>query len=152
MKAEDIMISHVYKVSGDATVREVISHFIKHRISGLPVVDENDQILGYISDGDIMRFIGKHRDIIIDSILTVGVIAGDDKDFNARVQEVLDLNVRAIAQRKVITVQADLDVEDVAAILGKKRIKKLPVERNGRLVGIISRGDVIRNAFQKFIE
>jgi len=151
VKAEDMMIRDVYKVDEHATVKDVIELFMIHRISGLPVVGGQGEILAYISDGDIMRFIGKHQDIIIDSILTVGVIAGDDKNFDERVQNVLGLNVLAIAQRKIIIVNAGCAAEEVAAILGKKRIKKLPVEKDGKLVGIISRGDVIRHAFKRFL-
>jgi len=151
MKAKDIMIRDVYQVGENATVREVIKHFITHRISGLPVVNEAGEIAGYISDGDIMRYIGKHQDIIIDSILTVGIISGDDKSFSERVQGVLDLDVHHVSKRKIITIDAESEAEDVAAVLGKKQIKKLPVTKDGKLVGIISRGDVIRHTFEKLL-
>lgn len=151
MKAKDMMITDVYSVSEHATVRDVVKHFIQHRISGLPVVKENGELAGYISDGDIMRYIGKHQDIIIDSILTVGIISGDDKSFTDRAQEVLDLDVHEITKRKIITIDAEVDAEDVAAVLGKRQIKKLPVTKDGKLVGIISRGDVIRSTFEKLL-
>lgn len=151
MKAKDMMIKDVFSVNEDATVRDVIRHFISHRISGLPVVKANGELAGYISDGDIMRYIGKHQDIIIDSILTVGIITGDDKSFAERAQEVLDLNVHNITKRKIITIDAEVEAEDVAAVLGKRQIKKLPVTKDGKLVGIISRGDVIRNTFEKLL-
>jgi CBS domain-containing protein len=79
------------------------------------------------------------------------VFRGDDDDFEERVKKVLHVPVMDIAKRKVITVAWDEDIENVAAILGKKRIKKLPVERNGVLAGIISRGDVIRHTFKSLI-
>jgi len=151
MKAHEIMISRVYKVKETDSVRSVIERFIEHRISGLPVVNERNEIVAYISDGDIMRYIGKHRDIIVDSIYYVGVVKGDDQDFEERVRKILDLNVMSIAKKKVIKVDWNEEIENVAAILGQKRIKKLPVERNGVLVGIISRGDVIRHTFKSLL-
>lgn len=151
MRAKDMMIKDVYFVGEHATVRDVVRHFISHRISGLPVVKENGELCGYISDGDIMRYIGKHQDIIIDSILSVGVISADDRSFSERAQEVLDLDVHSITKRKIITIDAEAEAEDVAAVLGKKQIKKLPVTEHGKLVGIISRGDVIRNTFEKLL-
>ncbi|NIK79168.1 CBS domain-containing protein [Paenibacillus castaneae] len=148
MKAHEIMITDVFKVTEQDTIRSILKQFIDNRISGLPVVNNKNEITAYVSDGDIMRFIGKHKDFVIDTIYYMDVIKGDDDEFEERAKKIVDLNVMEIAQKKVHKVKWDDEVEDIAAILGKKRIKKLPVERNGRLVGIISRGDVIRNSFK----
>lgn len=151
MQALDMMIKDVYKVDETDTVRSVIEKFIKYHISGLPVINGKNEIVAYISDGDIMRYIGKHKDIVIDSLYTVSVVKGDDVEFGERVKSVLNLGVLKIAQKKVIKVAWDEKIEDVAAILGKRRIKKLPVERDGELIGIISRGDVIRHTFEELL-
>ena len=151
MKALEILIQEVYKVKGNDTVRSVIDTFIKHRISGLPVVNDRNEIVAYISDGDIMRYIGKHEDRVINVFFYINVIKGDDEKFEERVERLLNLNVMAIAKRKVIKVSWNEEIENIAAILGKKQIKKLQVERNGVLVGIISRGDVIRHSFKALL-
>lgn len=151
MQAHDIMISKVYKVKETDTVRSVVERFVEHRISGLPVVNDRNEIVAYISDGDIMRYIGKHQDLVVDFLYYSAVLKGDVEDFEARAEKLLALNVMDIARRKVITVSWDEEIEHIAAILGQKRIKKLPVERNGVLVGIISRGDVIRHAFKTIL-
>ncbi|MBS4201320.1 CBS domain-containing protein [Bacillus sp. FJAT-49732] len=151
MKAYEIMNKEVYKVKENATLRSVIERFINYRISGLPVVNDRNEIVAYVSDGDIMRYIGKHEDRIITFFFYVTVIKGDDVEFEERVQRLLDMNVLEIAKRKVIKVSWDEEIENIAAILGKKQIKKLPVERNGVLVGIISRGDVIRHSFKSIM-
>ena len=70
MQAHEIMIQDVHTVKESDTVRTVIEKFIDHRISGLPVVDDSNEIIAYISDGDIMRFIGKHRNIFFDYFYT----------------------------------------------------------------------------------
>ncbi|WHX25710.1 CBS domain-containing protein [Virgibacillus halodenitrificans] len=151
MIAEEVMISDVYKVNQKDTIRSVINYFIDYRISGLPVINDEEKIVGYISDGDIMRYIGKHKDIFVDSLYNVTVFKGDKEDFEARIQHVLDLNVMKLAKKKIVKVGVTANIENVAAILGKKQIKKLPVEKDEKLVGIISRGDVIRHAFQRFL-
>ncbi|MNC78297.1 CBS domain protein [compost metagenome] len=79
------------------------------------------------------------------------MIKGDEDEFEERTRRLLNLNVMAIAKKKVITVHHDEDIERIAAILGKKQIKKVPVERNRVLVGIISRGDVIRHSFKSLL-
>lgn len=151
MQAHEIMISPIYKVKETDTVRSVIERFLEHRISGVPVVNERNEIVAFVSDGDIMRYIGKHEDLVVDSYYYSAVLKGDDEQFEERAESLLRLNVLEIAKRKVIKVGWDVEVESIAAILGKKQIKKLPVERNGVLVGIISRGDVIRHAFQSIV-
>lgn len=151
MKAFEIMIKQVYKVNETDTVRSVIEKFMTYRISGLPVVNNRNEIVAYVSDGDIMRYIGKHHDFVVDAFVFVAVIKGDDEEFLERAQRLLNLNIMDIAQRKVIKVAWDEEIENIAAILGKKKIKKLPVERNGVLAGIISRGDVIRHSFKAIL-
>ena len=151
MQAHEIMISSIYTVQKSDIVRVAIEKFIKYRINGLPVVNEKNQIVAYISDGDIMRYIGKHQNIIYNSLDYIAFIKGDDDNFEKRIQGILDLNIMDIATKKVIKVSWDEEIENVAAILGKRQIKNLPVERNGTLVGIISRGDVIRNSFKAIL-
>ncbi|KUP25726.1 CBS domain-containing protein [Paenibacillus sp. DMB5] len=151
MKAHEIMIRQVYKVKEYDTVRTVIEKCLEHRISGMPVINDRNEIVAYISDGDIMRYIGKHDDLIVDSFFQINVIKGDEDEFEERTRRLLNLNVMSIAKRKVTTVAWDEDVERIAAVLGKKQIKKVPVERNNVLVGIISRGDVIRHSFKSLL-
>ncbi|MCM3568010.1 CBS domain-containing protein [Neobacillus mesonae] len=151
MQAHEIMISRVHKVKESDTVRAVIEKFIEYRISGLPVVNDRNEIVGFISDGDIMRYIGKHEDRVVDNFYYSFVIKGDQEGFEEREQRLLQLNVLEIAKRKVFKVSWDESIENIAALLGKRQIKKVPVERNGVLAGIISRGDVIRNTFKNFL-
>lgn len=151
MQAHEIMIKQVYKVKETDTVRQVIQRFIDHGISGLPVVNDRNEIVGYVSDGDIMRYIGKHEDRYVDFFYASILIQGDNEQFEERARRLLDLGVMSIAKTKVVKADWDDEVEDIAAMLGKKQIKKLPVERDGVLVGIISRGNVVRHAFHNLL-
>jgi CBS domain-containing protein len=151
MQAYEIMNKQVLKVKETDNIRSVVEKFIEHGISGVPVVNDRNEITGYISDGDIMRFIGKHKDIVLDAYSFVTVVQMDDECFEERTKRILELNVLEIAKKKVQKVPWYEEVENIAALLGKKQIKKLPVERNGVLVGIISRGDVIRNSFKSIL-
>jgi CBS domain-containing protein len=150
MQAHDIMISQVYKVKEADKVKTVIEKFSDHRISGLPIVNERNEILAYISDGDIMRYIGK-KHMTMDFYNFAEVYELNKEYFELRSKSILNLNVMEIAKKKVIKVQWDTPIEEIATILGEKKIKKVPVERKGVLVGIISRGDVIRHVFNQFL-
>jgi CBS domain-containing protein len=150
MQAYDIMISQVYKVKESERVKTVIEKFSDHRISGLPIVNERNEIVAYISDGDIMRYIGK-KHMTLDFYNFANIYEMDNEYFELRSKSILNLKVMEIAKKKVIKVQWDTPIEEIAAILGEKKIKKVPVERKGVLVGIISRGDVIRHVFKQFL-
>lgn len=150
MLANDIMISQVYKVKETEKVKTVIEKFSDHRISGLPIVNERNEIVAYISDGDIMRYIGK-KHLTLDFFNFAEIYELDKEYFELRSRNILNLNVMEIAKKKVIKVQWDTPIEEIATILGEKKIKKVPVERKGVLVGIISRGDVIRHVFKQLL-
>ena len=112
------------------------------------MVNDRNEIVAYVSDGDIMRFIGKHENRIFDAYSYFAYINGDDDEFEERVHKLLNLNVLRIVKKKGIKVSWNEPNREYCVYSWKKQIKKLPVERNGVLVGIISRGDVIRHSFK----
>jgi CBS domain-containing protein len=150
MLAIDIMISQVYKVKETEKIKTVIEKFSDHCISGLPIINDRNEIVAYISDGDIMRYIGK-KHVTLDFFYFAQIYELDKGYFEQRSRNILNLNVMEIAKKKVIKVQWDTPIEEIATILGEKKIKKVPVERNGVLVGIISRGDMIRHVFKQLL-
>ena len=143
MKISEIMMKDVYSVHLTATIGEVLTLMVDHKVSGVPIVDNNNAVVGFISDGDIMKFIAKQDPRIIDmtSFITVWY---DTETFEKKLQDLRNLNVMELAQTKVISVEEDFEIDEVAKILGKKKIKKVPVLKNGLLVGVASRSDIIR--------
>ncbi|WP_438447152.1 CBS domain-containing protein [Gorillibacterium sp. sgz5001074] len=150
MKASDFMVRQVIKVLEEDTVRSVMDKFVANRISGLPVVNHRNEIVGYISDGDIMRRIGKQNPVVFESFLFSAVYT-DQVDIGIKFHKLIEMNVMKVATHHVITVEEDTEIGEIAAILGKKRIKKVPVVKNGVLAGIISRGDIIRAVTRHYL-
>lgn len=150
MIASDFMVKQVIKAMEEDTVSSVLEKMVANRISGLPVVNHRNEIVGYISDGDIMRRIGKHHPIVYESILFSAVYL-DEEDVEMKFRGLIPLNVMKVATSHVVTVADTSEISEIAAILGKKRIKKVPVIRNGVLVGIISRGDIIRAVSRRYL-
>ena len=109
----------------------------------MPIINDEIRVVGFISDGDIMKFIAKQDPRIIDmtSFITVWY---DTESFDKKLDDLMDLNVMELATTKVISVDADFEIDEVAKVLGKKKIKKVPVLENGILVGIVSRTNIIR--------
>lgn len=142
-KISEIMDTDVYTVHESATVGDVLRVLVDKRASGVPIINDGKRVVGFISDGDIMKFIAKQDPRIIDmtSFITVWY---DTESFDKKLDDLMELNVMELATTKVISVDSDFDIDEVAKVLGKKKIKKVPVLENGILVGIVSRTNIIR--------
>lgn len=142
-KISEIMDTDVYTVNESATVGDVLRVLVDKKTSGVPIVNSDKRVVGFISDGDIMKFIAKQDPRIIDmtSFITVWY---DTESFDKKLNDLMELNVMELATTKVISVDSDFEIDEVAKVLGKKKIKKVPVLENGILVGIVSRTNIIR--------
>lgn len=76
----------------------------------------------------------------------------ETESFEEKIKDLNDLNVMEIATKRVITVQFNEDIDQIAKILGNKKIKKVPVVKDKKLVGIISRGDIVRFIVKNFLD
>lgn len=142
-QVSEIMEKEVYSCHVSSTIGDVLGIMVETKVSGLPIVDDYNHVVGFISDGDIMKYIGKQRPRTIGAY-TYMFILYDEKSFDEKIQELINLNVMRIATIKVISVKADSPIDEVANILGDKKIKIAPVLDNGKLVGIISRSEITR--------
>jgi CBS domain-containing protein len=151
--ASEAMITQVITVSENALIKEVLKQFVTHKISGLPIVTENNKVVGFISDGDLLLNIGHHNPLTFD-IATISFtgVWFDQANLSQKLNELIQRNVMEIATHKVISVKPQTELGEVAEILGRKKIKKVPVIQDGRLVGIISRGDLLRFVASHYVE
>jgi CBS domain-containing protein len=116
MIASDIMTRRVHITTPQASVQEVAQLLYRERISGVPVIDESSgQIIGMITEADIIKNI-EHD----------------------------DLKVAEVMSRQLFMVDEDTPVSEIAALLAERRIKRVPVVRAGRVVGIVSRADIVQ--------
>ena len=142
-KVKEIMKTDVYTVTDEANIGEVIRILVDNQINGVPIVDSKENVVGFISDGDIMKFVAKQNPRIIDmtSFITVWY---DTESFEKKMDDLMDLNVMELATTKLVSVEADYDIDEAAKVLGDKKIKKVPVLEDGKLVGVITRSDILR--------
>ena len=150
-KISEIMKTDVYTVSDEATIKEVLQMLVESKTSGLPIVNAKNQVVGFISDGDIMKFIAKQNSRIIDmtSFITVWY---DTESFEKKLHDLMELSVMELATTKLISVDTDYDIDEVAKVLGEKKIKKVPVLEDGKLAGVISRSDILRYILGVYLE
>jgi CBS domain-containing protein len=141
MRALDIMTRDVTTVSPDTSVRDIAALMVEKHISGVPVLSDNGKIIGIVSQSDLL-----HR-------AEVGTerkhkwwfrIFADSDALAREYAKAHGLKAHDIMSRYVVSVRNDAELRDVADILDSRRIKRVPVVQEGRLVGIITRGDLVR--------
>ncbi len=144
----EVMDTDVYTCPDTATLGDVVKMMVDLQVGGMPVVNEINHVVGFISDGDIMRAIAKQRTRSVfggDSVMVVY----DDATFEQKVAEFKQRNVMELAVKKVYCVTENQTIEEVARLLSeKKRYKKVPVVgQDGTLVGVARRATLVRYIF-----
>ncbi len=128
-----------------AAMAEVIRLMDANQTSGLPVVNAAGDLVGFVSDGDVASYLGKTEIALLDSTLLNGYRYIDDETEASRLRDLLALNVMAVATKRVISVDATTPIDEVCALFAAKRIKKVPVVQDGKLVGTLSRRNIMRS-------
>lgn len=141
MKAADVMVSNVITVGVNASIGEVAAILLSNHISAAPVVSEKGELVGIVSEGDLMRRaeIGttKRHSWWLELISTEWASANEYiKSHSGKVADVMT--------RDVITAKPDTPLGDVAGLLERNRIKRVPIVEGAKLVGIVSRANILQ--------
>jgi EmrB/QacA subfamily drug resistance transporter len=131
-----------YTVASGDTLEQAISKFIEFRTSGLPVVDAENRIVGFISDGDVLRHMTKHDVRFVTE--SYSMLLPDEENFLEKAKALLGMNIMEVASKRVISVPRHTSLLDMCNYFFEHKLNKLPVTQDGVLVGTISRGDVMR--------
>ncbi|MDO5335270.1 MAG: MDR family MFS transporter [Coriobacteriia bacterium] len=142
----DVMNPEPLSIGDGATVAEVVAKLSAHQTSGLVVVNNDGEPVGFVTDGDIMNGIAREEKAFSDGINFIVLL--DDENMQEHVTEFLAKNVMNVATKKIITVDANYRLESACKVLAERRIKKLPVLSDGKLVGMLSRRNIV-NAMAK---
>ncbi len=142
MLARDVMTADVVTVTTETAVPEIAALLLKHRISAVPVVDTKGDILGIVSEGDLMHRPEAGTERRRRSWWLT--LFGDPGDLAKEFVKTHGLRAADVMTREVVTVTDDTPLSTIAQLLEERRIKRVPVVREGRLVGIVSRADLLR--------
>lgn len=124
LKVKDIMTRDVITISQDMSVQEICGTLIKHRLSGLPVIDKKRNLVGFVSERDIIASINL-------------------KDFpNKKAKDVMT--------KRVFSVKENVSAEEASKIFTEKPFRYVPVIRSSKVVGVISRKDVINRLLGQY--
>src|SRR5215468_2905856 len=141
MKAADVMVSAVISVRPNARVEEVASTLLANRISAVPVIDKQGELLGIVSEGDLMRRAeagtDRSRSWWLEYLTGKQVLAAEYvKSHSHKVTDVMT--------RSVITATPETPLGEIAMLLERNRIKRVPIVQNGKVVGIVSRANLLQ--------
>jgi len=141
MKAADVMVSAVISVRPNARVEDVASILLAHRISAVPVINEEGELVGIVSEGDLMRRAEtgteRRRPWWLEYLAGKQVLAADYiKSHSHRISDIMT--------RSVVTAAPDTPLGDIATLLERNRIKRVPIVQNGQVVGIVSRANLLQ--------
>jgi CBS domain-containing protein len=149
MLAKDIMTTEVVKVHPGDTVDEVIKLLLDNRISGIPVVDDDDIVVGVVTEADLLV---RSQKLHVPSYIQIlgGIIYLDDPgDLKEELRKLAAVKVEDMMTANPVTVEEDTLVDEIATIMSDEGINRIPVVRNERIVGIVSRADIIRSLARK---
>jgi CBS domain-containing membrane protein len=134
----DVMTQNVIKVREDADINEVATLLSENRISGLPVVDSQDRVIGMITEADVLAMVGMKKEHSFKDVIRH--LLGEPLSGPKRSKRLRD-----VMTKPAITAGPEADIREIALTLDEKRIKRLPVvDEQGKLIGVISRADIVR--------
>ncbi|MGD9844886.1 MAG: CBS domain-containing protein [Variibacter sp.] len=140
MQARDIMVAPVITASPNASIKSVAEMFIRYGISAVPVVADNGKIVGIISEGDLLHRAEtgteKRRSWWLRAFVSPDTLADDYVKAHTR-------KVSDAMTREVITASPETPLHEIAGLLEKHAIKRVPIVQDGRLVGLISRANLL---------
>ena len=133
MKAGDVMTTGAATVKPSASLAEAARLMVEHRISGLPVVDEGGKLVGIVSEGDFLRRKGGDRMRWIEAFLDGGSNIGDLS--RRRVEDIMS--------KDAVSAGVDTPLTEIVDAMEQHNVKRIPVVDNGRVVGIVSRANLL---------
>ena len=140
----DVMNANAATVPNTATMREVIGIIAATNTSGVSVVSKAGELVGYVTDGDAMRYLARTDVNMSMGTAGISLSVSDPESIEARLANLADLNVMELATKRVVSVEVDTPLDVACGVLAGKRIKKVPVTRDGKLVGALSRRNILR--------
>ena len=143
--ASDIMTRDVVTIGPDAFVRDIAAKLSEHEISAVPVCDEAGLVVGIVSEGDLMKPFGAAN--MLRRAWWLDLLAEGDElapEFLNYVK--MDRRrARELMSSPVLTAAEDTPVSELADVMTDNRVKRLPILRAGKLVGVVSRSDIVRS-------
>jgi len=145
MLVKDFMIKDVFVMEKNESLKALLELMVEKKIGGVPVVDKDNKLVGVISDGDVLR--------ALKPTTYVGYYYFFKEELDDNLLEEANLPIKKLMRKRVVTIDENADMEEALKLLASHHFKKIPViNENKEVVGIISRGDMIKKLREKLLE
>lgn len=144
LRAKDVMTSDVITVRQNTTIEELARIFIESKISGVPVVDDESDLIGIVTENDL---ISQNKRLHIPTIVRLFdafIMLESPAKIEREIKKMAAVTVDDIYTREVITVNADTLLDEIATIMSEKKVHLIPVVKGKKVVGIIGKMDLIK--------
>lgn len=148
LRVRDVMTTNLVTIQADDTIKQATLKFALSGISGAPVVDSDNRLVGILSETDILELVMKYQDKLRMGHPSLNVLSmpfdiiGDD-DARETVERISDTPVKEVMTRAVLTAGPDDHIIDTVERMIEKKVNRVPVIEKDTLVGIVTRGDII---------
>ncbi len=144
MKVADVMTREVKTLNPEMSVKEAAQFLLEKGIGGAPVVDKEGKMLGIVSESDLIMEEVKLQFPTFLHLLDGFIFLSNWRDYEEKLRKAVGLKVADVMSSPVVTVEADASVEEAATLMVRKHISRLPVLEKGRMVGIVSKRDLVK--------
>ena len=144
LKAADIMTKDVITVKDETNIEELARLLIDHKISGVPVIDDDNKMIGIVTENDLIK---KNKRFHIPTIVRLfdAYFLLDSGKVEDEIKKMVATTVGEIYTKKVLSISEDTTLEEIATIMAEKHIHLLPVLKDNEVVGIVGKADVVRS-------
>lgn len=145
----------VFMLPANATVREALAYFAERKISGAPIVSPEGGVVGYLSDGDVMRYlrsVGHNVPAVGAPALLLDCLRESGSKFEARLTSIMDQLALDVGSDHPVTIPVSTSFEDICRLLSESGVKKIPVVSDGQVVGIASRSAITTYLVRRFLD
>lgn len=144
LKAKDIMTKNVRTVGTSTTVEDLARVLVEHKISGTPVVNEQEDLIGIVTENDLIRKNKKFHIPTIVRLFDAFIMLESKSSIEQEIKEMAAVTVEDIYRKEVLTVSEDTPVDEIATIMAERNIHLIPVVEGRKLKGIIGKIDIIK--------
>ncbi|WP_457574699.1 CBS domain-containing protein [Desulfolithobacter sp.] len=147
LQAKDIMTREVITVAEDLPVKELAKILSENRISGAPVLDEEGQVVGVVTESDLIDQNKKVHIPTVVAILDSFIFLENPEKMEKDLRKMAGTRVGDIFTRELIAVTPDTPLDEIATLMSERGVHTLPVMEGDNLVGVIGKSDIIRTIY-----
>ncbi len=148
LTAKEIMTGGVITVTKGTSIKELSGLFIKHKVNGFPVVDDDGQLIGIVTEGNLIE---QNKNLHIPTVISLFdavIYLESGKKFEEEMKRYSATRVEDIFTANVVTVSPGTSVQEVASLMAEKSVHSIPVVDDNKILGIIGKLDVIKGLAQ----